>query len=126
VRIVQLLEDALQGWSEHGPSNPQSLVSLWLLVSTWAFLGLASMVIAVGLRGRKRWAWAAAMVVEGVILVLALEAYLSRGASILHYGAMGLAVVIVFMLNQREIQVYYRTSHEEEELDEAEPAIEDV
>jgi hypothetical protein len=111
---LQMMPNPIPAILERNVSSDQSAASLWLLLGTWASLGLASVMCSLGLSGRRRWAWTGAMVIEGVTLALALVAYFGRTASPLYYTAMGMAVAIVFTLNQGEIQVYYRTSNEAE------------
>jgi hypothetical protein len=112
---IQRLGNPVPDLVERESVTTQSVVTLWLLLITWGFLSGASLVCGMGLGGRRRWAWTGAMVIEGVTLALALEAYFTRTADLLSYSAMGLAVAIVFMLNQSELQVFYRTSNESEE-----------
>jgi hypothetical protein len=91
-----------------GERGPQGVVSLFLLIGTWLVLGLMSVVVGVALRRRRTWAWSAALILEGAMLGLALEAYFNRHANALMYSAMAVAAVVVFMLNQRETQTFYR------------------
>ena len=95
-----------------GQRGPQGLISLGLLTGTWLVSGLASVIVGVGLRRWRPWAWTAALTLEGAILILALEAYFNRKADVLFYIAMGLAVAIVLVLNQREVQILYRAHPE--------------
>jgi hypothetical protein len=112
---IQMLRNPVPDLVQRESLKTQSIATLWLLLATWGFLAGASLVSCVGLGGRRRWAWTGAMVIEGVTLALSLEAYFTHGATLLYYIAMALAVAIVFMLNQSELQVYYRTSNEAEE-----------
>ena len=95
-----------------GERGPQGVVSLFLLIGTWLVLGLMSVVVGVALRRSHTWAWSAALILEGAMLGLALEAYFNRRANALMYSAMAVAAVVVFMLNLRETQTFYR-AHEE-------------
>lgn len=106
-QVVRLLDETTGGWMEHGSANPESLVTLWLYVITWGVLGGGSLLIAVALRSGRNWVWTAALIAEGAILILSLEKYLNRGANMLYYVAMGLAIAITFLLNQREIQIFF-------------------
>lgn len=111
---IQMLRNPVPDLVQRESVKTQSIATLWLLLATWGVLAGASLVSCVGLGGRRRWAWTGAMVIEGVTLALSLEAYFTRSATLLYYTAMALAVAIVFMLNQSELQVFYRTSNESE------------
>ncbi len=93
-----------------GTRGLQGLISVTLLTSTWLVLGLASVVIGVGLRRGRSWAWTAAVTLEGAILILSLEAYFNRRANAAFYLAMAVAIAVVLLLNQREAQVFYRAN----------------
>ena len=86
----------------------QAGLSLWFFTGTWLVLGVASIIIGVGLRRVRPWAWTAALTLEGAILILALEAYFNRHADVSFYAVMAVAVMIVFALNQRETQILYK------------------
>ncbi|MBI5080141.1 MAG: hypothetical protein HZB17_02390 [Chloroflexi bacterium] len=88
----------------------QEMIAYLLLTSTWLVLGLASALIGVGLRRGKSWAWTAAIILQGAILILGLEAYFTRNADSSFYVALGLASAIVLTLNQREVLVVYRAN----------------
>jgi hypothetical protein len=62
---------------------------------------LLGWVIAVGLWRLKRWAWVAAMIWTGMALAVSLELYF-RGHP--NYLLMILHIIIVFYLNQRDVQ----------------------
>ena len=89
----------------------QETITLMLLTSTWLVLGFASAIIGVGLRRGRSWAWTAAIILQGAILILGLEAYFTRNADATFYFALGLASAIVLTLNQREVLVFYRADH---------------
>jgi lysylphosphatidylglycerol synthetase-like protein (DUF2156 family) len=93
-----------------GTRGLQGLISVTLLTSTWLVLGLASVVIGVGLRRGRSWAWTAAVSLEGAILILSLETYFNRRANTAFYLAMAVAIAVVLLLNQREAQVFYRAN----------------
>jgi len=86
----------------------QAGLSLWFFTGTWLVLGAASVLVGVGLRRMRPWAWTAALVLEGAILILALEAYFNHHADPSFYTAMAVAVIIVLALNQREAQILYK------------------
>lgn len=91
-----------------GRRGPPGVIGLALLIGTWLVLGLVSIIVGVGLRRGRPWAWTAALTLEGAILVLALERYVERLADMTLYVAMAVAVAAVLFLNQREIQTYFR------------------
>lgn len=93
--------------------QPQRIVTLGLLVGTWLALGIASVIIGVGLRGGRPWAWTAALTLQGAIFILALEAYFNRKANEMFYVAMAIGIAITLLLNQREIQIFYRATRRE-------------
>ncbi len=112
---LQLLEETVL----HPELAMSQLAAVWLFVGTWGVLGLASVVIGVGLRRGRPWAWTAAIILEGAILILALETYLSRRGDPLFNLAMAAAVGMTFLLNQRETQIFYR-AHQAEIAEETE------
>jgi hypothetical protein len=71
-----------------------------------AVLGLAGLVVAVGLWRLQYWAWVGAMLLVGVELVTVLAAYLDGHP---RYLPMVLNVVCVFYLNQRTVQQVFRS-----------------
>jgi hypothetical protein len=87
---------------------PQALIALAFLVGTWLVLGMASVVVGVGLRRGRPWAWSAALTLEGAILILGLETYFNRQANLPFYVSLAVAIPIAFLLNQREIQMFYQ------------------
>lgn len=87
---------------------PQGLITLGLLVGTWLVFGVGSVVVGVGLRRGRPWAWSAALIIEGAILILGLEAYFNRKANLTFYASLAVAIPIAFLLNHREIQIYYQ------------------
>jgi len=88
----------------------QETMTFMLFTSTWLVLGLASTIIGVGLRRGRSWAWTAAIILQGAILILGLEAYFTRNTDNLFNVALGLASAIVLTLNQREVLVFYRAN----------------
>jgi hypothetical protein len=86
----------------------QETIAYLLLCGTWFVLGFASVFLGVGLRRGASWAWTAAIILQGAILLLSLESYFTRNADSSFYLAMFLASAIVLTLNQREVLVFYR------------------
>lgn len=89
-------------------SIPRGLATVFFLTGTWFGLGLTSLIIWFGLWRVHAWAWSAALIVEGVVLILSLEAYLNNAREFRFYAAMTVAVLITFLLNQQETQILYK------------------
>lgn len=109
-RSVQLPQNTVEDWTEYGLANSASLLRLL----TWGGLGAASVIVLPALRGGRTWAWTAALIVEGVIQVLALQAYFSGQGNELFYSAMAVGIGITFLLNQREIRIFFLAHHPEQ------------
>lgn len=62
---------------------------------------IATLIVVAGLWAYRRWAWVATMVVVGLYLILGLWRYLQGNPD---YFSMLLDVVIVFYMNQRDVQ----------------------
>ncbi len=77
--------------------------TLYLMVSggVWIALGLLALICALALWRMHPLAWKAAMILQMTALIYALVVYL-RGSS--NYLAMAFGVVIVFILNNQEVQ----------------------
>jgi hypothetical protein len=86
----------------------QEVLAYSLLASTWLVLGFVSIIVGVSLRRGAAWGWTAAIILQGAILLLALEAYFTANANATFYLAMILASAIVFVLNQRQVLTFYR------------------
>jgi len=87
---------------------PRGLATVFFLTGTWLGLGVASFLIWIGLWRVWAWAWSAAIILEGVVLILSLEAYLNNVVDWRFYTAMVVAVLISFLLNQHETQILYK------------------
>ena len=104
---IRLWVEALaQGYLDF--NIPRGLATVFLLTGTWLGLGLTSLIVWFGLWRVRPWAWSAALIVEGVVLILSLEAYLNRAANYRFYGAMVVAIVISYLLNLYETQILYK------------------
>jgi lysylphosphatidylglycerol synthetase-like protein (DUF2156 family) len=68
-------------------------------------LGILTVIMGMGLRTLRPWAWLAAMLVQGANLVTSLFAYFSHTPD---YFTMIFGVLIVFLLNQREVRHAFR------------------
>lgn len=110
--------DLAQLLSENGLTN--AVLGLWLMLLSWVALGVASMVVTVALRGGRPWGWTLALVIEGAILILMLEYYFTSRANSLYYAALALAVAITFLLNQRDVRIFFH-AHRQEQLESRPP-----
>jgi hypothetical protein len=72
---------------------------------------LSGIVLAVGLWRLKRWAWVGAMIWFGVEMAGSLIAW-RQGEP--HYALMGLGIISVFYLNQRDVQRAFGTARHRE------------
>lgn len=79
----------------------------YLLVAggLWIMLGLLALICALALWRMHKLAWVAAMLLQMLALIYSLVIYL-RGSS--NYPAMLFGVVIVFILNNQEVQDAFR------------------
>lgn len=91
--------DFLKSYTTHGATY------LLLSGSIWALLGLLAFICAMALWKMHRFGWVAAMLLQMVSLIYALVVYL-RGSS--NYLAMAFGVMIVFILNNQEVQDAFR------------------
>jgi hypothetical protein len=73
-------------------------------------LGVLTLVIALQLYGMKSYAWLMAMSLQGIILLTSLIAYLRQEPNFI---LMLLGVVLIFYLNQYEIQTVMRGRQDE-------------
>jgi hypothetical protein len=80
------------------------------LATLGAAIALGGLLVAVGLWRLHSWAWTATMIWVGVVMGLALLAYLQGHAS---YIVMALSVVQVFYLNQSDVQRVFGRIREE-------------
>lgn len=75
-----------------------------LLEAIFISLGLLALVVSMGLFRLKRWAWLLAMTMEGLNLASALLAYRLGQPE---YVTMGIGVLAVLALNQREVRQFF-------------------
>lgn len=97
-------------WGSQGMDFLTSLASQdpsYLLASAcvWAILGLLAVACALALWRMRSMAWVASMTLQMVALIIALVSYLRGGPN---YLAMLFGVVIVFTLNNQEVQDAFR------------------
>ncbi len=116
VRSAQLFLTTVESLSELSAATPGSLLTLWLSLISWLVLGIASLIVTVAMNGGRSWGWTGALLVEGTILVLMLQAYFTGRANMLFDSAMALAVGITFLLNQRDVRVFFH-AHRHEHLE---------
>lgn len=119
-RALVILQDSAQGWTEHGFTNPESVVRLGLFLVTWGVLGGASVVMTLAMQGGRPWGWTGTLVIEGASLILMLQYYFTRQATDLHYLALALGVGITFLLNQRDVRIFFH-AHRQEHLEPQSP-----
>ncbi|MCI0526468.1 MAG: hypothetical protein L0Y56_03315 [Nitrospira sp.] len=74
--------------------NPQALFTFWLAVTRYLILGLAGIVLGVGLLDGKRWAWFGA-------LVLSMIAFLKFPTGTL------IGVIVVFSLFRSDVRGFF-------------------
>jgi hypothetical protein len=90
------------------PEGASRLLSIYYELASGFGLLLFSLpifLVAMALMRMKSWAWLAAMALQGLGLMVALLAYaLGRP----NYLAMLLGVLLVFYLNQQEVQAAFR------------------
>ena len=78
----------------------------------YLFLSLAALVIAVGLLRMQRWSWVAFMLWAGFNMIVGLLRLLSSTTKS-NYLYLFLSVVVVFILNQAEVQRGFGIRREE-------------
>jgi hypothetical protein len=93
-REVQLLDIA-----------PFELFDIISSGSLFLALGLITLFLAIALWMLKRWAWVASMALQGFSLFAALWGYLRQHPN---YVSMVLGILLVFYLNQQEVQAVFR------------------
>lgn len=67
-------------------------------------LGILTFIITISLYMLRRWAWVAAMAIQGLGLLAAVFVYL-RGSP--NFVGMALGIIIVLYLNQQEVEQFY-------------------
>lgn len=87
------------------PLTSHGSTYLLLSGSVWLLLGLLAFICALALWRMHKFGWVAAMLLQMTALIYALVVYL-RGSS--NYLAMIFGVVIVFILNNQEVQNAFR------------------
>lgn len=107
-RSLQILPEFPGGWTEHSQSAPASEFNLALMLATWGVLGGASVLVLAALRRGRAWAWTLTLIIEGAVMILALQAYFSGQSNVWFFAAMALAIAITFLLNQRQIRRYFQ------------------
>lgn len=89
--------------------TPETLIpSLFDIITSGIgliFVGVLMLIVTIDLLRLKGWAWILSMSVQGMGLVAALSSYLRGEPS---YISMFLGVLLVFYLNQQEVQDAFR------------------
>lgn len=93
------------GYDFLAPLTSHGTVYLLLSGGVWILLGLLALISALALWKMHKFAWTAAMLLQMMALSYSLVTYL-RGSS--NYLAMAFGVIIVFILNNREVQDAFR------------------
>ncbi len=86
-------------------------VSLMLELGFGAVLGSAGLVVALGLFRMRRWAWYGVMILTGVNLLLGIWQYFRGGQP---FFDLLLNSLIVFYLNQRDVQRLFHAARPKE------------
>ncbi len=101
------------GWAWEGselvftPLVPYSVIDLAYSGLLYLILAIITLFIALELWLVRRWAWLAAMTLQGLSLLAALFGYLQGQPN---YISMALGIVLVLYLNQAEVQAVFRRS----------------
>jgi hypothetical protein len=69
------------------------------------FLALPILIVSIALLKLRSWAWLFAMSLQGLGLILSLYAYAIHRPN---YAVMLLGIILVFYLNQQEVQIAFR------------------
>lgn len=77
-------------------------------ISMLLFAFVVNLLCAVGLWLRRRWAWYLTMIQVGVFMLEDLQAYFTSAPPENYVWTMLLNVVMVFYLNQREVQAVFQ------------------
>jgi uncharacterized membrane protein (DUF2068 family) len=85
---------------------------IMLLSSAYITLGVFAMVSGVGMLRMRAWAWLMAMIIQGIAMTIGLFSYFQGEPS---YLEMLFSVVIVFYLNQRDIQRAFSVAQHQKE-----------
>jgi hypothetical protein len=83
-----------------------------LLAPGWLMVGMLLLAV-LGMLLQKRWGWVLSMIVTGLGLAFAIWSYFQGTAN---YLPMLIDVVIVFYLNQRDVQKYFENSRGQESI----------
>jgi hypothetical protein len=94
--------ESLESYFRTGQSGPiQGLTQLDLVTAIVLILVAIRVAIIAGFWFLKRWGWVLLMVQLGLVMLVDLYAYLSGSP---HYFSMVNSVLVVFYLNQRDVQ----------------------
>lgn len=81
---------------------------------TLVLMFVVNLVCAIGLWLRRRWAWFLTMLQLGAFMLSDLHSYFSGAAPEAYAWSMLLNVMMVFYLNQREVQAIFMTKNRQD------------
>ncbi|MCG8350030.1 MAG: hypothetical protein MI924_19875, partial [Chloroflexales bacterium] len=90
----------------------QVTTGVMLLSSAYITLGIFAMVSGIGMLRMRSWAWLMAMIIQGIAMTIGLFNYFQGQPS---YLEMLFSVIIVFYLNQRDIQRAFSVAQHQKE-----------
>ena len=102
---------SLEGWFYIDPGLPLGRLLPFAIIEEFSFgltmvlIALLILLLAIALGRIKRWAWTFGIGLQGLSLLAALLEYLHHRPA---YVAMVFGIVIVFYLNQAEVQDAFR------------------
>lgn len=83
-----------------------------LLAASALVMGGVGLVSGIGILRLRSWAWLMAMIAQGINLLAEMVNY-TRGQS--SYISLVVSTIIVFSLNQRDVQIAFRVAHRRED-----------
>ncbi len=83
-----------------------------LLAASALVMGGVSLVSSIGILQLRSWAWLMAMIAQGINLFAEMVNY-TRGQA--NYISLVVSTIIVFSLNQRDVQMAFRVAHRRED-----------
>lgn len=101
-------------WLSYTNADESLLIKLDLSFDelvTLALMFVVNLVCAVGLWQRRRWAWLLTMLQLGLFMLSDLRSYFGGAAPEAYAWSMLLNVLMVFYLNQREVQAIFMTKN---------------
>ena len=83
-----------------------------LLAASALVMGGVGLVSSIGILRLRSWAWLMAMIAQGINLFAEMVNY-TRGQA--NYISLVVSTIIVFYLNQRDVQIAFRVAHRRED-----------